>query len=1205
MAFDRHEIRSRAAHVARHPRTRKIAIWLVSVIIAIGILGALVAPPVIRSVLESRLSEQFHRQVSIRQIRINPYAMTATVRGFLMKERQSSATAVSFDELHVNLQLQSLFRLAPVVKELRLVKPYVNLVRNEDRTYNYQDLMQPAAPGPAGPPPRFALHNIEIVDGQIDFDDRPEQTQHKITAIRIGVPFISSLPSQADIKVQPAFSALVNGAPLAIDGEAKPFKDSQESLIHINLDKLQISKYLEYAPMELNFKIPSGEINGKLTASFRTAKGKPAVLTITGDAAVHDLAMQDKSEAPLIKLPSLELALEGYDVIGGKAGIKAVKARGLEVDLRRSQDGKWNLAHLIERPAPTAAPAETDKSATPFVYHLGEILIESGKLRFTDEASQRRYETRLDNVRIDAKGLTNEAGKKAAVEISFESDNKERVSHTGELQLTPLLIDGKLEIAGLRPAGFRAYYQTTLAAEIRDGVLDASTAYSVEQKSDRTDVRFSELNAALRNLRLELPGQPEPVWRIGSLAIKDATVDIDQKTILIGMLQGRDGAGFLQREPDGTLSYARLLKSQPSQAAAQAPAKADDAAWKIETKQIALDGFRLNFDDRAAATPAKTSLSDFSIRAENFSNAKNRQAKVMIRTRINNKGALRLVGSAGASPVAAKFTVEARDIELAPFQAYFVNQVNFVLNGGRLGTKGELTVASAPAGPAKVAYDGAFQVLDFATVEKDGAQDLLKWKSLGLAGVHFELSPMELRISEIDLEDFYSRLILGSDGKINLQNLRAQNADPDAAAAAKSAPAEPPAQPGDPAPASERRVTIGKINLQGGNVQFSDFFVKPNYSANLTGVKGSISELKPEAAGDLVLEAKLDDAAPVEIAGKINPLSKELFLDIEAHARDIELGPFSPYSGKYVGYGIEKGKLSFNVKYKLEDRKLTAENQIILNQLTFGERIESPTATKLPVLLAVALLKDRNGVIDVNLPVSGSLDDPQFSVGGIVLRLVINLITRAVTAPFTLLGSIFGGGGGGGGEELSYIEFDYGRADLSAAAEAKIKTLATAMNNRPALKLQISGRADPANDLEGLKKVGLERKVKAQKLRELARQGNAPKSVDDVRVEKDEYERFLKAAYGEENFPKPRNVIGLAKDLPAPEMESLMLKNAKVSDEDVRELANRRAQAVRERLLATEQITADRLSIVAPKPASAEEKEKAKARLSRVDFTLG
>ena len=387
--------------------------------------------------------------------------------------------------------------------------------------------------------------------------------------------------------------------------------------------------------------------------------------------------------------------------------------------------------------------------------------------------------------------------------------------------------------------------------------------------------------------------------------------------------------------------------------------------------------------------------------------------------------------------------------------------------------------------------------------------------------------------------------------------------------------------------------------MQAGNVYFSDFFVKPNYSANLTGVQGSISELKPDAPGDVAIQAKLDNAAPVDIQGKLNPLSKDLYMDIAADAREIELNPMSPYSIKYVGYGIERGELSFKVKYKVENRKLDAQNQIILNQLTFGEKVESPTATKLPVLLAVALLKDRNGVIDVNLPISGSLDSPEFSVGGIILRIIINIITRAVTSPFALLGAAFGGGSGG---ELSYIEFDYGRSNLSQSAEAKIKSIATAMNNRPALKLDISGRVDPVNDLEGLKQTSIERKVKAQKMKDLVRQGAAPKSVDDVQVDKAEYERYLKAAYGDESFPKPRNVIGLAKDLPVAEMESLMLKNAQATDDDLRNLANRRAQTVQNRLLATEQVSADRLSIVGAKPVSSEEKEKAK--LSRVDFSL-
>ena len=274
------------------------------------------APPLLRGKLASELSTKLHRQVSIEQIRINPFAMSVTVRGFLMKERQGSATAVSFDELYANLELTSLFRWAPVLKEIRLVKPYINVVRNEDRSYNFTDLIDeftkgpPEPKGPPGPTPRFALNNIQVLDGKIDFDDRPEQTKHSITAIKIGVPFISSIPSQVEIKVQPAFYALVNGAPFQIDGETKPFEDSHESTIHIDIDKLQIPKYVEYSPVDLNFKVPSGQLNTKLTVTFRTSKDKPSVLSISGDVGIKDLLLQEKTDAPLLKLPALDVVID-------------------------------------------------------------------------------------------------------------------------------------------------------------------------------------------------------------------------------------------------------------------------------------------------------------------------------------------------------------------------------------------------------------------------------------------------------------------------------------------------------------------------------------------------------------------------------------------------------------------------------------------------------------------------------------------------------------------------------------------------------------------------------------------------------------------------------------------------------------------------------------------------------------------------------
>src|SRR5262245_19780333 len=1192
-------LRGRATEIARHPRTRKIAIWLVA-IFAFFVILALAVPPLLKNKIAAELSTKLHRPISIEQIRFNPFTMSLTVRGFLMKERQGSATAVSFDELYANLELRSLFRWAPVLKEIRLVKPYFNVVRNEDRTYNFTDLIDEFSKGPPepkGPPastPRFALNNIEVLDGRIDFDDRPEQTKHSITAIKIGVPFISSIPSQVDIKVQPEFYALVDGAPFRIDGETKPFKDSRESTIHLNIDKLQIPKYVEYSPLELNFKVPSGQLNSKLTVAFRTIKDKPAVLSITGNVGIVEFVLREKTDTPLLNLPAFDVVIDDIEVFAKQATLKSVKIQAPELHVTHNRDGTLNLTSLIVESKTEKAPQQEQKTnEKPFGYRIDEVILDQGKVFFTDRGPEHPFEKQLQNIHAGIKGLTNEAQKNATTEISFQTEAKEQFTHTGTLQLTPLLAEGEISIKDLQLKGLRPYYESVVGLEITEGLLDLTTHFAAgEKEAKQLETKLSELNAALKSVRLDVPGDREPLWRAPLLAIKDATVDVEKKSIVVGSLESRDGILSIHRNPDGTFSFARVIKTQAGASEIKKPEKDDAAEWLVQFARGALDRFRITFDDRTLNPPARTTISALSVRTENYSNAKNSRSKVRIQATINNKGRLRLAGGLGTRPVAGRLNVDAQGIEVVPFQPYLANQVNFSLTGGEVGTKGMLNIETG-GDAVKINYEGGVQVTDFASVEKDGSQDLLKWKSLDLGGLQFALEPMQLRINDINLAEFYALLILGADGRLNLQKLADQK--PEA-----NAPEEKQAEaPGPAPPTTEKQISIGKVNLQAGNVYFSDFFIKPNYSANLTGVQGSISELKPESPGEIAIQAKLDNASPVDIQGKINPLSKELYLDIAADAREIELNPMSPYSIKYVGYGIERGTLSFKVKYKVENRKLDAQNQIILNQLTFGERVESPTATKLPVLLAVGLLKDRNGVIDVNLPISGSLDSPEFSVGGIILRIIINIITRAVTSPFALLGAAFGGGSGG---ELSYIEFDYGSTNLSPTAEAKIKSLATAMNNRPALKLDISGRADPVNDIEGLKQASIEHKVKAQKMKDLVRQGTAPKSVDDVQVDKTEYERYLKAAYSDESFPKPRNVIGIAKDLPVSEMESLMLKNAQATDDDLRNLANQRAHVVQQRLIATGQVSADRLSIVGAKPISSEDKEKSK--LSRVDFSL-
>ena len=361
--------------------------------------------------------------------------------------------------------------------------------------------------------------------------------------------------------------------------------------------------------------------------------------------------------------------------------------------------------------------------------------------------------------------------------------------------------------------------------------------------------------------------------------------------------------------------------------------------------------------------------------------------------------------------------------------------------------------------------------------------------------------------------------------------------------------------------------------------------MRPGYSAALTELNGQLGAFSSGSRemATLDLRGRAAGTALLEISGQLNPTVKPLALDIRAKASDLELAPLSPYAGKYAGYAIERGKLSMEVAYKIDaDGKLDAKNQVILNQLTFGDKIESKDATKLPVLLAVALLKDRNGVIDINLPVSGSLDDPKFSVGAIIIKVIVNLLTKAITAPFALLA-------GGGGDDLSGVDFQPGTTLMTAAGTDAVAKVAKALNDRPSLKMTVTGAADPVSEREAFQQAALEARLVAERRREALRSGAsaaAPSAPEKLNV--DERTRLLKRVYKDTELPnKPRNGIGFAKDIPGPEMEALLKVRTPVSDDAMRELALQRSLAVRDALIARG-LPSERLFLAAPKLQAAD-----------------
>ena len=683
--------------------------------------------------------------------------------------------------------------------------------------------------------------------------------------------------------------------------------------------------------------------------------------------------------------------------------------------------------------------------------------------------------------------------------------------------------------------------------------------------------------------------------KIGSMAVKGMRLDLAGHRVDIAEVGTNEIRLLLVRNKEGKIEWV----SSPVLKTVRTADKelSDERPWIANVGKVAVDDLVLRVEDQTTKPAAVQVIDGFSLTAENLSTEPGKKGNVSLKSRINQKGSLKVDGSVQLVPLQTTLKVETQAIPLLPLQPYFTDFLNIELTRGQVSNSGEVT-AQMDKDVLSASYKGSLTLGDLIAVNKVNNADFLKWKSLYLGGIDFRLQPMAVNVGEVALTDFYSRLILSKEGRLNLQDIVRTSGGAGKPARHRDAGHRAQGSGGSArrCQAAALPIKIGKITLQGGTVNFSDFFVKPNYTVNVTKVAGRVSGLSSAAdtVADLELRGSYANSAPVQVVGKLNPLAAKSFLDIKAEVKGVDLVAFSPYSGKYAGYNIDKGKLSLNVAYKLENKQLTAENRLFIDQLTFGDKVESPDATQLPVNLAISLLKNNRGEIDLNLPISGSLDDPEFSIGGLVIKVIVNLFVKAVTSPFALLGSMFGGG-----EELSNIEFGPGRATFDDAAAKRLESLAKALNERDSLKLEITGRADPETDKEGIKRVAIERAVKAEKLKDQLNKGGEGASVDTIEVAAAEYPVYLQRAYKEAKFPKPRNLIGMQKELPVEEMEKLMLTNLPATDDDVQQLALRRAENVQSWLIDEGKVPPERIFLVEPKTEAGE-----KGKGSRVDFSL-
>lgn len=1203
--------------VRSKPVVRKGLIAGVGAVLVYTLFGFLALPPILKSVLSKSLSETLHRRATIRDIRVNPFELSVTVRGFAISERDAPGRWISSEEIFANLQLASVIRGGPVLSEIRLSRPYVNIVRRPDGSYNFTDLIDEFTEKPAkeSKPLKYSFNNIQVVDGSIDFDDTPKKTRHTVRGIHIAVPFISNLPYHVDRYVQPSFSAVVNGKEFSLKGRSKPFSESLETIFDVNISALDIPYYLAYVPLRREYDIPSATLDVNVVISFTRHMNKPPTLSAQGDVILKEARVTGKDKSPMIHLPMVKAVISPSDLAVRDVHLASLQVLDPEIDVSMDRNGTLNLLSLLpEKQKENAVEEKGDKNAPKGEpdakdqkFTVDSLRLSGGKVRFADASLGSPFKTALGDLRIDVNGLGTAKGTKADALVSFSSEAGENVELKGNLSLSPLGSEGTVSLAKVVLKKYAPYYSDAVRFDIDGGSLDAQSAYSFAKGEDGPEFRLSGLGASVSNLRLRKREEKEEFLVIPAFSMKEGEVDLGKKEITIGGVSTTKGSVSVRRSADGETNVTRLL---PAGVQMTGPAgairarmeseekKPAEKPWGITIRKTVVDRYSVRFEDRTTDPPVELALDRLQLKAENIATGGKRRGKFSFATLYNRQGNISLSGTFSADPPSFNAKLQAKNLPIGPMQPYYTERVKILLTGGSISAEGNVSVDAPKGKPVRAGFQGEVSVNDFSSLDKALEEEFLKFAGLHFDGVEVGYNPTSVAIREISLTDFYSRIIVNPDGTLNVQGIVAKEGAGRDNATLAPAPAAA-ASSDNAAQASGVPIRIDTVTLQGGAVNFSDKYIKPNYSASLVEVGGRVSDLSSEESrlADINLRGKLENSAPLEIVGKINPLAKDLFLDLKVDFRDMDLSPLSPYSGRYAGYGIQKGKLTLNLKYHIEKKNLKSENKVFLDQFTFGEAVDSPDATKLPVRFAVALLKDRKGEIHLDLPVSGSIDDPKFSVWGVVWQIVGNLLVKAATSPFALLGAIFGGG-----EELSYLEFDPGSSVIPESGTAKLGNLVKVLADRPALKLEIEGHVDVEKDGEGMRQQIFRRKVAARKLADIVKTGQPAPVLDNVRVDAAEYPKYLTLAYKAEKFPKPRNFIGMAKDLPVPEMEKLMLTHVQVTDDDLRQLAVERASHVRDRIVAVGKVEPGRVFLVEPKTLPPERKEK--LRDSRVDFRI-
>ena len=879
------------------------------------------------------------------------------------------------------------------------------------------------------------------------------------------------------------------------------------------------------------------------------------------ELTVQDASLPDADGGPALGFQRLVLNAEPWRSLWHRGlSLATLQVDGLTAAAVIRRDGTLNLADLARLAGPD------DGEDRPLRLQIDRLAVTSGELAFRELDHPTPFETRLQPIRFELQHFSTLDTQGNAYHFTARSDAGETLDWSGKVFLQPFRSHGDFRIGALRATTLANYLGERLPFTVTSGALDLLGHYDVAASDGPLQLTASLDQLDIKSLGLRTRAATQDTLVLDSLQVQGAQANLTRREARVEHVVLTGGTINAWLSAAGRLNLQDLLGTEqlakPASAPAAVPASA--APWHYDVPDIRVTGLVLNAEDQGLDPHPRLQLTDIALGLQGYSSDDTRPVEVTLALQVNHSGQLQAAGQILPRDLSGQGTLSLTDIDLTALQPYLQRDTDLTLLGGRLGAQLALQRTATGALTAQ----GDAQVSDLRSIDNLLRQDFVKWERLQARGIDYRSDPQRLRVRELLARAPYARVVVGGDRILNLTHIlnppgKAKIQVQTEGQSAVAALGPPP------------DIAIGVVRIEKAAANFADFWIKPNFAVGLLDVDGTIKGLsaKSGSRAQVDLHGMVDRYAPAIIRGEINPLAASAYSDLSMTFRNMDMTTVTPYSGHFAGYQIRKGKLSVELSYKIQDRKLNAGHHVVIDQLELGERVESPDATSLPVRLAVALLKDRHGVIDVQLPVTGSLDDPQFRLSPLVWKAILNLVSKAATAPFALLGGLFGGSD----EQINQIAFAPGSSTPDAASQARLETLRKALVERPGLELEVPAAWSPEQD-----RPALLRRQLAVRL-----SGVAAKAGADPLAQ-------LAAVFREDAGPTaPLPTEGTVEAL-----ETAVLARLVVSDAELAELGKARAAAVQDALFSQGGLDPARVFVTNGAPASAD------AQQLRIDLTL-